>query len=134
MAWLFPVLLGASGCNVKVTHGAGTDGTQSVSLELCLDGATDTYPEISDILLCIHDNSARTSKMHRFTDAEGLAREHFLLNEGQYRFAGAVNMTKPYSVTSDTEPVASLSDLTSGSGDKGTPFILIQNYFKNYSM
>lgn len=33
-----------------------------------------------------------------------------------------------------TDLLASLSDLTSGSGDKGTPFILIQNYFKNFSM
>lgn len=33
-----------------------------------------------------------------------------------------------------TDLLASLSDLTSGSGDKGTPFILIQNYFKNYGM
>ena len=29
--------------------------------------------------------------------------------------------------------IGSLSDLTSGSGDKGTPIILIQNYFKNFS-
>ena len=29
--------------------------------------------------------------------------------------------------------LGSLSDLTSGSGDKGTPFILIKNYFKNYA-
>ena len=33
-----------------------------------------------------------------------------------------------------TDLLASLSDLTSGSGDKGTPIILIQNYFKNYAM
>ena len=33
-----------------------------------------------------------------------------------------------------TDLLASLSDLTSGSGDKGTPFILIQNYFKNYGL
>ena len=33
-----------------------------------------------------------------------------------------------------TDLLASLSDLTSGSGDKGTPFILIQSYFKNYGM
>lgn len=33
-----------------------------------------------------------------------------------------------------TDLLASLSDLTSGSGDKGTPIILIQNYFKNFSM
>lgn len=29
--------------------------------------------------------------------------------------------------------LASLMDLTSGSGDKGTPVILIKNYFKNYT-
>ena len=29
--------------------------------------------------------------------------------------------------------LGSLCDLTSGSGDRGTPVILIQNYFKNYS-
>ena len=29
--------------------------------------------------------------------------------------------------------LGSLCDLTSGSGDKGTPFILIQGYFDNYA-
>jgi len=29
--------------------------------------------------------------------------------------------------------LGSLADLTSGSGDKGTPFVLIQNYFNNYA-
>ena len=29
--------------------------------------------------------------------------------------------------------IASLMDLTSGSGDKGTPFVLIQGYFNNLS-
>ena len=33
-----------------------------------------------------------------------------------------------------TDLLASLADLTSGSGDKGTPIILLQNYFKNFSM
>ncbi len=33
-----------------------------------------------------------------------------------------------------TDLLGSLADLTSGSGDKGTPIVLIQNYFKNYSM
>ncbi len=32
-----------------------------------------------------------------------------------------------------TDLLGSLSDLTSGSGDKGTPVVLIQNYFSNYS-
>ncbi len=32
-----------------------------------------------------------------------------------------------------TDLVGSLCDLTSGSGDKGTPIILIQGYFDNYA-
>ncbi len=32
-----------------------------------------------------------------------------------------------------TDLLGSLADLTSGSGDKGTPIVLIQNYFSNYS-
>ena len=32
-----------------------------------------------------------------------------------------------------TDLVGSLCDLTSGSGDKGTPVIVVQNYFKNYA-
>ncbi len=33
-----------------------------------------------------------------------------------------------------TDLIGSLCDLTSGSGDKGTPIVLIQGYFDNYSM
>ncbi len=33
-----------------------------------------------------------------------------------------------------TDLIGSLCDLTSGSGDKGTPVILVQGYFDNYSM
>lgn len=32
-----------------------------------------------------------------------------------------------------TDLIGSLSDLTSGSGDKGTPMIFIQGYFDNYT-
>ena len=32
-----------------------------------------------------------------------------------------------------TDLLGSLCDLTSGSGDKGTPIILIQGYFDNYT-
>lgn len=32
-----------------------------------------------------------------------------------------------------TDLIGSLCDLTSGSGDKGTPIILIQGYFDNYA-
>ncbi|MEG2429400.1 MAG: coenzyme F420-0:L-glutamate ligase, partial [Oscillospiraceae bacterium] len=33
-----------------------------------------------------------------------------------------------------TDLIGSLADLTSGSGDKGTPIIYIQNYFDNYTV
>ena len=32
-----------------------------------------------------------------------------------------------------TDLLGSLSDLTSGSGDKGTPIVLITGYFNNYA-
>ena len=32
-----------------------------------------------------------------------------------------------------TDLLGSLADLTSGSGDKGTPIIWIKGYFKNYA-
>ena len=32
-----------------------------------------------------------------------------------------------------TDLIGSLCDLTSGSGDKGTPIILVQGYFDNYT-
>ena len=32
-----------------------------------------------------------------------------------------------------TDPIGSLCDLTSGSGDKGTPVVLVQGYFDNYT-
>ena len=31
-----------------------------------------------------------------------------------------------------TDLLGSLCDLTSGSGDTGTPVVLVQNYFSNY--
>ena len=33
-----------------------------------------------------------------------------------------------------TDLIGSPCDLTSGSGDKGTPIVVVQNYFKNYAM
>ena len=33
-----------------------------------------------------------------------------------------------------TDLIGSLCDLTSGSGDKGTPVVFIQGYFDNYSL
>ena len=33
-----------------------------------------------------------------------------------------------------TDLIGSLCDLVSGSGDKGTPIVVVQNYFTNYAM
>ncbi|NLD87008.1 MAG: F420-0--gamma-glutamyl ligase, partial [Clostridiales bacterium] len=33
-----------------------------------------------------------------------------------------------------TDLIGTLSDLTSGSGDKGTPIVFIQGYFDNYTI
>ena len=32
-----------------------------------------------------------------------------------------------------TDLLGSLADLTSGSGDKGTPVVMVQGYFDNYA-
>jgi len=32
-----------------------------------------------------------------------------------------------------TDLIGSLCDLTSGNGDKGTPIVLVQGYFDNYT-
>ena len=42
-------------------------------------------------------------------------------------------MTKIGTTPRIFDPLGSLFDLTFGSGDKGTLFILIQGYFENYS-
>jgi len=50
-------------------------------------------------------------------------------NKGKNLYATKTSLgTTPRQLT---DLLGSLSDLTSGSGDKGTPVILIQNYFKN---
>ncbi len=56
----------------------------------------------------------------------------FLKNraEGQAKDDAAAMGTTPRRIT---DLLASLSDLTSGSGDKGTPVVLIQGYFDNYA-
>ena len=51
--------------------------------------------------------------------------------EGDLKGNMASQGTTPRQIT---DLIGSLCDLTSGSGDKGTPIIVVQNYFKNYSM
>ncbi|KAA9300293.1 MULTISPECIES: coenzyme F420-0:L-glutamate ligase [Aerococcus] len=64
-------------------------------------------------------------------DLEDAMREHIKKheeNEGDTHHSSVG--TTPRQIT---DLVGSLADLTSGSGDKGTPFIYIQGYFDNYS-
>lgn len=53
----------------------------------------------------------------------------------KHKEADMVNNIKSQGTTPRqlTDLLGSLADLTSGSGDKGTPVILIQNYFKNFA-
>ncbi len=56
--------------------------------------------------------------------------EHIRNKEGNLKLSMAAMGTTPRRLT---DLLGSLCDLTSGSGDKGTPIILIQGYFDNYS-
>ncbi len=57
-------------------------------------------------------------------------RESIAQKDNQAKDADASLGTTPRQLT---DLIGSLSDLTSGSGDKGTPFIYIQGYFDDYS-
>jgi hypothetical protein len=64
--------------------------------------------------------------LEKITDVEQMKdyiKKHKTKNEHQLG-------TTPRNIT---DLIGSLADLTSGSGDKGTPVIYIQNYFDNYS-
>jgi hypothetical protein len=56
--------------------------------------------------------------------------EHIRRKDGNLKLSMAAMGTTPRRLT---DLLGSLCDLTSGSGDKGTPIILIQGYFDNYS-
>lgn len=56
--------------------------------------------------------------------------EHIRKKDGNLKTSMAAMGTTPRRLT---DLLGSLCDLTSGSGDKGTPIILIQGYFDNYS-
>jgi len=70
-----------------------------------------------------------------FADLSGEAltkaiKERIKEKEGDLKGQMASQGTTPRRLT---DLIGSLCDLTSGSGDKGTPIILIQNYFNNYA-
>jgi len=71
-------------------------------------------------------------------DLAGLEREEAML-EMKKRIASKNKMQQTDNQSLGTTPrrlvdlIGSLCDLTSGSGDKGTPIVLVQNYFKNYA-
>ena len=57
--------------------------------------------------------------------------EERIRNKGNLAGSMASQGTTPRRLT---DLIGSLCDLTSGSGDKGTPIILVQGYFDNYTM
>ena len=70
-----------------------------------------------------------------FADLSGEAltnavRESISQKSGSLKGSMASQGTTPRQLT---DLIGSLCDLTSGSGDKGTPIILIQGYFDNYA-
>ena len=90
------------------------------------DGLKGTPNEIKLKYLADNDISNLSGK-----EAED-AIKNMIKNKSEDLFGDNLSLgTTPRQIT---DLLASLSDLTSGSGDKGTPIILIQNYFKNFSM
>lgn len=70
-----------------------------------------------------------------FSDLSGAALENAIrlrIKEKEADLKGdmAAEGTTPRRLT---DLIGSLSDLTSGSGDKGTPIVLVQNYFNNFA-
>ena len=71
-----------------------------------------------------------------FSQLEGEALKEAIKNEIEKKDADLVDKMASEGTTPRqlTDLIGSLSDLTSGSGDKGTPVVYIQGYFDNYSM
>lgn len=72
----------------------------------------------------------------KFKDLSGVELENAIKNEIKSK---KLDSCKTGMKTQGTTPrryvdlLTSLMDLTSGSGDKGTPIVLVKNYFKNYA-
>lgn len=72
---------------------------------------------------------------NNFSDMEGDALKEAIVKEIEKKNGSLVGNMASQGTTPRqlTDLIGSLSDLTSGSGDKGTPVIFIQGYFDNYS-
>ena len=70
-----------------------------------------------------------------FGNMEGDALKNAIVNEIEKKDSNLVGKMASEGTTPRrlTDLIGSLSDLTSGSGDKGTPVVYIQGYFDNYS-
>ena len=73
------------------------------------------------------DNELKDLSGQELMDA---MREKIRAKDGDLKGAMNSQGTTPRQLT---DLLGSLCDLTSGSGDRGTPVILIQNYFTNYA-
>ena len=73
---------------------------------------------------------------NEFKDLKGEALKEAIKNKIKEKEADLVGKMASEGTTPRqiTDLLGSLADLTSGSGDKGTPVVLIQNYFSNYSV
>lgn len=72
----------------------------------------------------------------RYKDLSGTELEEALKKEiKDFRVSSIVNSMDSQGTTPRryVNSLASLMDLTSGSGDKGTPIVVVKNYFKNYA-
>ncbi len=69
-------------------------------------------------------------KAHRGQEAERAIREEILQKEHDLKGKMSSEGTTPRRLT---DLIGSLCDLVSGSGDQGTPIVLIQGYFDNYA-
>lgn len=72
---------------------------------------------------------------NNFGDMEGDALKEAIVKEIEKKDSNLVGKMASEGTTPRqlTDLIGSLSDLTSGSGDKGTPVVYIQGYFDNYS-
>lgn len=89
------------------------------------DGLTGTPNELKLKYLADNDFAGLTGEALR-----AAITEHIRHKDGDLKLSMAAMGTTPRRLT---DLLGSLCDLTSGSGDKGTPIILIQGYFDNYS-
>ena len=88
-------------------------------------GLSGTPNELKLKYLADNDFAGLTGK-----ELDDAIRESIRRKDGDLKGNMASQGTTPRQLT---DLIGSLCDLTSGSGDKGTPIVLVQNYFNNYA-